>query len=545
MLKRLIPKPGAPVAAILACAIGATAYGEQTDAEKKKAEAAAEYLKAHGWSVQGPAQAKKTEAQKKKAEAAEEAAKKAADAERKLHEPFFWRFDEAYREQLGTPCYVPAPPPSPDGKSDDKSAPPVTACRRGLPAPFDSPPYPMGEWQMGGTDTIGDPNTIDPGPLMQALYDGPSGEIWKNSKIMIRGWEDFSGNISSSRNSATGQSNNFPEIYDERANRIEQNQFVLFVERTADECQTDHMDWGFRASAIYGLDYRYMISRGFLDRQLLVHNNFNGFDMPMMYFNLYIPWIAQGMNIRIGRIISEADIEAQLAPDNPMSSHSLLYGFDPYTDWGVFTTTKLNKNWTIQLGIDAGGDVAPWQADPGRQATGDVMFQYVSDDNKFSFYGGANQFNRGNFGYNNLQQFVGTFSYKFNEWCWTSHETWYMFMRDVTTAPTSSVPFQNGFYPINPGYAAEFATLNYTFFRLAAGTFLTIRNEFFNDMDGSRTGFIAKYYETSMGITWWPDKLVTVRPEIRWERAFGGATPYDDGTRKSQLTLQCDVIIHF
>ena len=543
MFKRLILKPAELFAAILACSIGATALGDQSDTAK--AEAAAAYLKAKGWLVQQPGTAKKTEAAQKKAAAAEEAAKKSAEAEKRLHESFWQRFDEAYREQLGMPCYVPTPPPSPDGKSDDKSAPAPGCVRRGLPAPFDSPPYPMGEWQMGGTPTIGDPNNVDPGPLMQALYEGPGGDIWKDSKIMIHGWEDFSGNISSSRNNTAGQSANFPEIYDERSNRIEQNQFVGYLERLPDECQTDHIDWGFRLSAIYGLDYRYMISRGFVSDQLLVHNNYYGYDSPMMYADIYIPWIFMGMNIRVGRIISEADIEAQLAPDNPMSSHSLLYGFDPYTDWGVFTTTKINKNWTIQLGIDAGGDVAPWQADQGRQATGDVMFQYISDDNKFSFYGGANQFNRGNFGYNNLQQFVGTFSYKFSEWCWTSQETWYMYMRDVTTGPTASVPYQNGFFPVNAGYAPEFATLNYTMFRLGAGTFLTFRNEFFNDIDGSRTGYIAKYYETSVGITWWPDKLVTVRPEIRYEHAYGGATPYDNGTRNSQLTLQCDVIIHF
>ena len=46
------------------------------------------------------------------------------------------------------------------------------------------------------------------------------------------------------------------------------------------------------------------------------------------------------MNIRIGRIISEPDIEAQLAPNNLMASHSLLYGFDNYCQEGIFTTTR-------------------------------------------------------------------------------------------------------------------------------------------------------------------------------------------------------------
>ena len=74
-----------------------------------------------------------------------------------------------------------------------------------------------------------------------------------------------------------------------------------------------------------------MISRGLFSYQLLKHNSYYGFDMPMVYFDLYIPYVFQGMNIRIGRIISEPDIEAQLAPNNLMASHSLLYGFDPYS----------------------------------------------------------------------------------------------------------------------------------------------------------------------------------------------------------------------
>ena len=45
-------------------------------------------------------------------------------------------------------------------------------------------------------------------------------------------------------------------------------------------------------------------------------NKENGFDIPMAYFDLYVPKVAQGMNIRIGRYISLPDIEAQLAPNN-------------------------------------------------------------------------------------------------------------------------------------------------------------------------------------------------------------------------------------
>ena len=188
---------------------------------------------------------------------------------------------------------------------------------------------------------------------MEAIYAGPWGQAWSDSRVKIYGWEDFSGNISTSTkgglNPVNSQAANFPEVYDQRPNRLEQNQFVLYAERTPDEFQTDHIDWGFRLSQVYGLDYRYMISRGWGSDQLLQRNAFYGTDNPMMYANLYIPWVAQGLNLTLGRIISMADIEAQLAPNNLMSSHSLLYGFDPYCQWGLFATVKLNKNWTYKV----------------------------------------------------------------------------------------------------------------------------------------------------------------------------------------------------
>jgi hypothetical protein len=496
----------------------------------------------------------------------------------KAKEGFWKRFDEAMREQLGTPAYVAPTPPAPG-----TPAPPST--RRASPAPFDSPPYPNGEWQIGGTEIVGDANLTPDYPLMQALYQGPHGNLWEDTRIKIYGWEDASGNLSTSTKGGldpvTAQAANFPLVYDQRPDRLEQNQVVVYAERTPDENQVDHCDWGFRLSQVYGLDYRYMISRGWNDRQLTQKNNFYGTDNPMMYFNLYIPNVADGLNLTLGRIISEADIEAQLAPNNLMSSHSLLYGFDPYCQWGLFGTLKLNNQWTIQAGIAAGNDVTPWELqDPGTQPTATVMFQYQSPNGKFGFYGGGNAINNAQWGFNNIQQYVGTFTYKFNDKLWTSHESWYMYQEGCPGQPSKIAPFgvaapdepkgQNpniyggtpgafGYsdaqIPVHPGYAAEWATLNYTQYRLGPGTFLSIRNELFDDMDGNRTGYACLYSEHSIGITWWPNKLITIRPEVRYDHAYGThgsktdvvneSTPFDNGTRRSQVTAQFDVIYHF
>ena len=450
-------------------------------------------------------------------------------------EPSDWvgqRLFDTLATDLRSPAYA-APAPN--------SSPPQ---RRIPPAPFDSPPFPSADWQIGGTPIIGDPGNVGPWPLMEAIYAGPKGEAWKRSRVQIYGWEAFSWNVSTSTNSSRGPNGNFPLIYDLRPNRVEQNQFVLYVERIPDEFQTDHVDWGFRLSGVYGLDYRFMISRGFFSDQLLKHNNYYGFDMPMIYLDLYIPDFFQGMNIRIGRIISEPDIEAQLAPNNLMASHSLVYGFDNYTQTGIFTTTKINQQWTVQLGLSNGTDVALWQNDPGNQPTGTVMIQWISPSQADSIYVGDNAFNNGQFGYNNLQQIVGTWTHKFSDKIYTATEGLYMYMNDAKTHPTNAVPFQSGSFPVKPGYVPEWGIVNYTMFRIAPCAFVTLRNEFYDDIVGSRTGHATKYSEHSLGVTWWPDKIITLRPELRFDHSYD--TPaFDNGKHRSQFVVSMDFIIHY
>jgi hypothetical protein len=474
---------------------------------------------------------------KSKAEAQAKTKEEQAKAEiiaRKMREPFWKRLDEATLEQLGAPAYTPP----------DPSATPAPTTRRIPPAPFDSPPYPNGDWQIGGSTIIGDSGELSPYPLMQALYDGPNGEAWKKSKIQFYGWVNFSGNISTSHTSKTSENGNFPLIYDLRPNRMELNQIVLYLERLPNEAQTDHIDWGFRISFLYGLDYRFTTSRGFLSDQLLKHNSYAGFDMPMVYFDLYIPYVFKGMNIRIGRIISEPDIEAQLAPNNLMASHSLLYGFDNYCQEGIFTTTKINDQWTIQAGISNGTDVTIWQKDPGNQPTGTVMIQWTAPNQMDSIYAGDNAFNNGEFGYNNLQQIVGTWTHKFNNKIYSATEAWYMYMNDAKSHPTKDVPFQGGSFPVHDGYAPEWAVLNYTMFRISRDAFISVRNEYMNDKVGSRTGFATQYSEHSIGLTWWPDKLITIRPELRFDHSYD-TKAYNLGRDDSQLAFITDVIYHF
>src|SRR5215471_5689324 len=123
--------------------------------------------------------------------------------------------------------------------------------RRGDPAPVDGPPFPFSDWPYGGSVVIGTPWTQS-SPLMQALWSGSHGEGWKNSGVQIYGWANVGFNVSTSDKPGYA---NLPAAYAEKPNTIQPDQEVLYIERQPDTVQTDHFDWGFRITNLYGLDY--------------------------------------------------------------------------------------------------------------------------------------------------------------------------------------------------------------------------------------------------------------------------------------------------
>ncbi|HLH20823.1 MAG TPA: TonB-dependent receptor [Bryobacteraceae bacterium] len=421
---------------------------------------------------------------------------------------------------------------------------------RGFPAPVTSPPFPFTVWPYGGSPVIGQPWT-QAGPLMTAIWGGGNGEEWKRSGVQIYGWLNGGFDVSSSR--GPGYST-YPEAYPERGNTVQMDQEVLYIERQPDTVQTDHVDWGFRIAALYGLDYRFTTAKGYFSQQLLEKNRENGFDLPMAYFDLYIPQVAEGMNIRVGRYISLPDIEAQLAPNNYTYSHSLTYTFDCYTQTGINVTTKLSNHWLFQIGLSPGCDVAPWIR-PDAKATLNSCIGYTWRNGLDNIYTCANSVNSGHYAYNNMQAYYSTWYHKFSEdshWH-TATETWYQYERDT---PNVNNPAAQSLIETNANgavcnrpdeltcYAPSYAIVNYLEREFSRHDYLSIRNEFFDDFKGQRTGFKTSYTTHTIGWGHWIGSTVLFRPELRYDRAYNAA-PYNNGTRRDQLTFASDVIVFF
>ncbi len=479
--------------------------------------------------------------------------------------------------------------------------------RRATPAPISSPPFPAADWPIGGTQTIGAPDT-QTYPLQTAI-DG--GDATKPDSVHLSrekwyGWISVGANGSTNNrgNAQKGIAANLPSGYDEFPNTIVLDQAALYYERLADTVQHDHFDYGFRFAGLYGQDYRFTTAKGMLSQQLLVKNSQYGFDPVMFYVDMYFPKLAEGADLRIGRYISLPDIEAQLAPNNYSYSHSILYTYDCYTQTGANLTVKVNKHWTLQGGVSAGCDVMPWTTDA--KATGNACVVYTWHNGGDALNTCDNTMNDGRYAYNNLTAFYETWYHRISPHWHTDTEGWYQYMKDTpnmwwynTGVPYSPVtsPWPEttnrrpGAATLNFGavcenpnssytgtratrcFAPEWAITNYIEHNFRHDTAsLNIRNEVVDDIKGQRTGTPGIFEEHMVGFNFWIGSTITFRPELSYVHSYSpyglraldiapgsavsalsnapaGQLSEDTmkalGAKTQSLTLAADVIWHF
>jgi len=490
------------------------------------------------------------------------------------------RFIRYYTLEMGQ-SGPPSDPNAPPGRIADWPATPETI-----------PPMPFSEWPYGGTTAIGvtRPNSVD-SPLMVAVANTSLGKFLSDNHFQIYGWVDPGFNISSNTQRPAG---NAPIAYAYTPNTVQLDQFVLYLDRFPDTVQTDHIDWGMRLSAIYGENYRYTTAYGVYSYQLLKHNNQNGYDFPMVYGELYIPQVFRGMMIRAGRYISLPDIEAQLAPNNYMYTHSLTYAVDNYTNTGLMTTTAITNNFFLQAGVAVGTEAPPWHVgetvtnpypnplypgksfdkDPGAKfPTFTVCARYTWNSGNDNIQPCANGINGGQWGYNNLQWYGFTYYHKFNDHWHVDFEFYDEHQNGVPNANNPNVikwyeaggtPFSPQFLPFNAPNLSHCAnaivircratgigTTGYLNYSPDPLNNFSFRPEYYADDQGQRMGTPADYYEFSFGWQHWLSPQIEMRPEVGFYRsinafAFNGNPTHGIAPNENHTYFAGgDIIMHF
>ncbi|MEJ0048476.1 MAG: outer membrane beta-barrel protein [Rhodospirillales bacterium] len=462
---------------------------------------------------------------------------------------------------------------------------------------------PFTEWPYGGATSIGvtRPGSVD-SPLMVALAPTAFGKWLNDNNLQLYGWINAGANISTSHVKPGG---NAPAAYIYTPNTVQLDQAVLYLDRFPDTVQKDHIDWGLRLSAMYGENYRYTTAYGLASYQLLGKNKVNGYDFPMFWGELFVPQVAEGLMLRVGRFISLPDIEAQLAPNNYMYTHSMTYTFDNYTNTGLQSTLSLTRNWIVQLGLTVGTEASfahlhatvpnpypnvpgtgpgqvgynplypgsTFKKDPGAMPSWTACVRYTTTDGKDDVNACADAINRGTYGYNNLQWFGFTAYHTFDEHWHLSYEAYRLYQKNVPNANNSDVqtiyanggaPFSANFIHFNaPGLAlcpdpsqltcraGSYGTTAYLNYSPDPLNNFSIRPEFFWDQQGQRTGVATRYLNLALGWQHWFSPQIEIRPEIAYYHsmngpAFNGNSNAGIAPNKSNETiLSADIIWHF
>jgi Putative beta-barrel porin-2, OmpL-like. bbp2 len=496
-----------------------------------------------------------------------------------LGDGFFERLYNYYKLEMGQPS---AP--------SDPNAPP--ARRDGWPAtPQTTPPMPFTEWPYGGVTPIGVTRSGSAdSPFMVAIGNTSVGDWMNRNGFQFYGWIDPGANISSNTVRPGG---NAPVAYAYTPNTVQLDQLVFYLDRFPDTVQKDHIDWGMRLSAMYGENYRYTTAYGIASYQLLKDNNVNGYDFPMVYGEIFIPQVAEGLMIRAGRYISLPDIEAQLAPNNYMYTHSMTYSFDNYTNEGIQATLAVNKQLMFQLGVSVGTEATLWHMgqqvnnpspnplypgthflkDPGARPSLTACIRFTFNDGNDNIYPCADAINNGVWGYNNLQWYGTTFYHKFNDHWHISYEFYSLWQNKVANLnnPIAQAAIASGGTPFSPQYmpfnapnqanchnaseltctAQAYGTVAYINYSPDPMNNFSFRPEYYYDPEGQRTGTRTGYYEVGFGWQHWLSPQIEFRPEIDYYRSIsakafnGNANAGIAPTKNYTVIGAMDVIIHF
>jgi hypothetical protein len=388
-------------------------------------------------------------------------------------------------------CQADLPPP--EGGSAESTqnlviAVPLPAAEQPVAAPATTTPAPPSRWLF-----------------MKSLQGTWEGSLLDDHRLAISGWTEMSFTAS------TDQSSNLPMGFNYLANQFALQENWLRVERSVVTSGTTEPTFGFRSDTILpGTDYRFTVSRGLFSGQLTEDNgqpNTYGIDPVQFYAEAYLPTVARGMDIKIGRCFCQYGAEAIDAPSNVLASHSYLFIYDPFTHTGVITTTQLTPAFSVQAGIVMGPDVfidpaaspysmfsAKWAPPSGRDS---ILFSGLLGSGRFDV---PRQFNNPN-----ILDLVYTHTFSVR----------------LSYTLDALAGYQIGIPEI--GTAVWYGVANYLTWRFTPRLTCTSRLELFDDVDGNRTGFPGLYTALTMGLNFQPRKAIILRPELRYD--------YNDETR--------------
>lgn len=355
---------------------------------------------------------------------------------------------------------------------------------------------------VAGQDACPSPPAEPPTPersfLMRSLDGTCTGACLDQSKVQIRGWTEGTFTASSVAN------DQLPMGFNYLANQFLLQQNWLRVERAIDEKATN-ATWGFRWDTILpGSDYRFTVARGLFDSQLTQNDggpNTYGIDPVQFYLESYFPEIGKGLDVKVGRFVCQFGAENTDTNLNALASRSYTFIYNPFTHTGLLTTLKLSDAWSVQNGLVTGSDVF---IDPAARPTYIGSVKWAPSKGKdsilFAVILGPGRFETSE-NFNNPQVLDLIYTHKFSD--------------KLTYAFEGLYGFEGGVPGL--GDVNWFGVVQYLSRTITPKLTGNARLEFFDDIDGQRTGFAGLYTTVTAGLAIKPCKDLLIRPEVRYD----------------------------
>lgn len=360
--------------------------------------------------------------------------------------------------------------------------------------------------------------------LMKAVQGSWLGDVAYDHRLQVTGWTEMSYTAS------TDQHKNLPMGFNYVANDLLLQQNWLRFERPVVTSGTTEPTFGFRNDWILpGSDYLFTLPRGIFNEQLTGSHgrpNRYGIDPIQFYGEGYFPTVGRGLDVKLGRVFCQYGVEANDAISNQLCSHAYTFIYDPFTHTGVMSTLKLTDVWSVQAGMMLGSDIF---IDPADTPTGMGSVKWAPPNGRnsalFSVILGSGRFNQAE-SFHNPEIFDLVVTHKINARLNYSFEGLFGF--------TTNVP--------DLGTAEWFGILNYLTYDFTPRLSGTTRLEFFDDIQGQRTGFKGLYSVLTTGLSFRPRKAIIFRPEVRYD--------YNDESRPFEnhhglFTATADLILRW
>ena len=414
--------------------------------------------------------------------------------------------------------------------------------------PFEGSSFPNKDWSLHGGPQIG---TQAPGS--NTILDNAIGN---NSGIHLSAWATGAFNVSNEQTSG----GNAPAGYTIDPNQLDLTEAIFRIVKYADTVQTDHWGWGMKIDALYGKDYYMFLSKGLFSNQLIPSSGTDttivgkkyGYDLPQFYADFYTPAVAQGLNVRVGRILTDPTV---YFGRNQLFTHTIFDNNIGDTQTGVITTTRVSQNVIVQLGGVNTADVAISDRTDSK-LTGYAAVQWNSPGQSDSVYLEAYNVNNGDYAYHNWQTYYAIWTHKFDSHFFNRLQTAYFYENNVPVLNQNPNAQASGlgFAIRNPGEnnisaSAQTTKINgYSFvdtmgYSIDDRNYVVGRLEYTSDPEGSVTGSAADYFGWTLGMGHNFTPWMTGTAEVRQDYSYKSAA-FDNGAQNHLDLFAASLTFH-